>query len=185
MTLFAVADLHLGHKNIMKFCPDSRPFSSVEEMNEAIINRHNSLVSPEDTTYMLGDIAFCSGSEAARMLNRMNGKKILIIGNHDKANLKQPSFRAAFEEIHDYLSIRIHTFDNLKVCMMHYPVAVLDERHYGAIHLHGHVHGKPSGVSGRIKDVGLDTNNCYPYRLEDVVKEMSAIQFKNEWKDGK
>ena len=182
MTLFAVADLHLGHKNIMKFCPDSRPFSSIEEMNEAIINRHNSLVSPEDTTYMLGDIAFCSGSEAARMLNRMNGKKILIIGNHDKANLKQPSFRAAFEDIYDYLEVKVN---GVKVCMMHYPLAVWNERHYGSICTHGHVHGKSSGVSGRIKDVGLDTNNCYPYRLEDVVKQMLEIEYKNEWKDGK
>ena len=185
MTLFVASDLHFGHKNILKFCPDSRPFSSVEEMNESIIERHNSLVSPQDTTYMLGDIAFCSGSDAAKMINRMNGKKILVVGNHDKANLKQPSFRAAFEEIHDYLSIRLPAFDNLKVCMFHFPIYSWDEQHYGSIHLHGHLHGKPTGLKGRIMDVGLDTNNCYPYRLEDVVKQMLAIQFKNEWKDGK
>lgn len=182
MSYFISSDYHFGHKNIVKFCPDSRPFSSVEEMNEAIIERHNSIVSPEDTTYMLGDIAFCSGSDAAKYLNRMNGKKILIVGNHDKSNLKQPSFRAAFEEIHDYLSIRV---DGIKVCMMHYPVAVWDERHYGAIMVHGHLHSKPSGVVGRIMDVGVDTNNCYPYNLDDVVQKMKDIDFKNEWKDGK
>lgn len=181
--VFLGADYHFSHKSILRFCPDSRPFKDVDEMNEAIVDRHNSMVSPEDTTYMLGDIAFCSATIAAGFLNRMNGKKILITGNHDKGNLKQNKFRDVFEEIHEYLEIRLPC--NTKVCMFHFPIYSWNESHYGGIHFFGHLHSKPAlGMKGRCMDVGLDTNNCYPYNMDDLVEKMKQIEFRNDYKDG-
>lgn len=78
--LFFVSDTHFFHKNIIDFC--NRPFSSVEEMNEAIINNWNNVVSPNDYVFHLGD--FCFGGSPAwdKCLDSLNGRKFLVLGNH-------------------------------------------------------------------------------------------------------
>lgn len=77
------ADLHLGHANIIKYC--DRPFSSVEEMNTEIIARWNEKVSPHDTAWLLGDVALGAIDETLPLLARLNGRKYLVAGNHDRA----------------------------------------------------------------------------------------------------
>src|SRR5690349_6114561 len=76
------SDWHLGHANIIKY--DNRPFKDVEEMNSVIINNHNSIVKPEDEFYFLGDFCMGDHSKAEGYLQRINGKKYFIRGNHDK-----------------------------------------------------------------------------------------------------
>ena len=59
--------------------------------------------------------------------------------------------------------------------MMHYPLSSWNGMGQGTLMLHGHTHGTPTGLTGRIKDVGLDTNNLFPYKLDDVVNELLKI----------
>lgn len=76
------ADLHLGHERIIELC--ARPFSSVTEMNEAIITRWNERVEPEDTVWVLGDVALGPIEESLGLISRLNGYLILVAGNHDR-----------------------------------------------------------------------------------------------------
>ena len=74
----------------MSFCPVSRAFAKgdVVRMDEEIIKRWNRTVTPQDHTYILGDFAFCNAEKAIQHLQRLNGKKTLIIGNHDTKLIK-------------------------------------------------------------------------------------------------
>ena len=86
MSNFYIADTHFGHLNIIKF--DKRPFDSVQEMNDYLISRWNKKVKNGDTTYILGDFCWNKEAEWVEILNKLNGNKVLIRGNHD---LKQMS----------------------------------------------------------------------------------------------
>ena len=107
MKTFITSDLHFGHANIMKFCPQARARfrNDVNYMNEAMVEEWNSIVQPEDLVYILGDVAFLPAQKAAEYINRLNGDKILVEGNHDRKALNDPTFRRAFKEVHQYLDI--------------------------------------------------------------------------------
>jgi calcineurin-like phosphoesterase family protein len=136
-------------------------------MNEGIISLWNETVNPEDTVYILGDVAFMQGSEAAKYLRRMNGTKILIEGNHDHKQVKDQAFASCFESIHKYLEIY---HDGTKVVLFHYPIHFeWNQAHRGSVHLYGHVHGKPTGLEDyRARDVGFDATG-------DIVTELGRI----------
>ena len=156
MKTFITSDLHFGHKNIMKFCPVTRARfrDDVSYMNEAMVKEWNDMVAPEDLTYILGDVAFMSGSDAGRIVNRLNGTKILVEGNHDRKTLMDATFRNAFAEVHKYLDIN---YNGTKCVMFHYPIAEWDQMHRGSVHFHGHLHGNKSGLEGfRALDAGMD-----------------------------
>lgn len=130
--IFFTSDLHFGHKNIIRF--DNRPFTSVEEMDETIIQNWNAKVSDADTVYMLGDISWYNDVKTCEILNRLNGHKILIKGNHDRVHGK---VRLCFDEIADYKEIEL---DGHKITLCHYPIIFFNRHHYGAYMFYGHVH---------------------------------------------
>lgn len=84
---WVIADTHFGHANIIRYA--KRPFASVEEMNEALIENWNSVVQDHDIVWHLGDIYFTSGlvtdAERLKILRRLKGRKKWILGNHDNA----------------------------------------------------------------------------------------------------
>lgn len=82
MTTFFTSDLHLGHARIIEFC--NRPFNSVQHMNEEIVWRWNATVAPEDTVYILGDLAMGDLDDSLEVVARLSGNKILVPGNHDR-----------------------------------------------------------------------------------------------------
>ena len=83
---YFVADLHFRHSNIIKLC--NRPYSSMEEMNETFISKWNKKVKKRaDTVYIVGDFAW-ENAQPLEFLKRLNGRKVLITGNHDKKWLK-------------------------------------------------------------------------------------------------
>ena len=82
MKLYVTSDTHFNHKNIIKYC--NRPFNDVYEMNETLINNWNSVVTPEDIIYHLGDFGFGTKEELQEIFDRLNGYKYLIMGNHDR-----------------------------------------------------------------------------------------------------
>ena len=130
-----IADTHFGHANIIKF--DERPFDSVEEMDEKLINNWNKKVKREDTTYILGDFCWDKEPKWIEILNKLNGNKVLIRGNHD---LKQMS-----KELRDkflYIKERCEIGDcGKKLILSHYPeLAYKSSYNPSVFMLHGHVH---------------------------------------------
>ena len=177
------SDLHFGHTNILKFCPESRPYTTVDDMNDAIINNFNAVIAPDDHLYLLGDIAFCSASKAADYLAAMNGKKFLIIGNHDHKALKDKKFRSQFESIDHYKEIHLlNGPKKVPVMLLHYPCYSWNRMHHGAYHLYGHVHGKHlEGMRGRHLDVGLDSKHMdgsymKPFSEEEIHQMLWPIE---------
>lgn len=94
--IWLIADTHFNHKNIIKYC--NRPFSSIEEMNETLINNWNSVVKNNDRVFMLGDFCLSGKDKIIKIGNQLNGRKTLIIGNHDSASLRV-YYEAGFEMV--------------------------------------------------------------------------------------
>lgn len=177
MTIFFTSDLHFNHTNILKYCSDSRPFSSVDEMNEAIINNWNSVVGQDDIVYVLGDFGFGSYNELQKLFDRLNGTKHLIRGNHDKDTVKIKGW-ASITDYHGAKLISI-THDNVKhlVILSHFAYAVWDQSHNGSINLYGHSHGKaPNKLIPNTQqcDVGVDSWNCTPCNFSQIIERMNT-----------
>lgn len=133
MSKFYIADWHYGHKNVLAF--DNRPFTTVEEMNEALVKNWNDAVKPDDIVYVLGDMFWCKSTEAVPVLDKLNGVKFLIRGNHDRSN--DSRFIKKFAKVTDYLEVE----DNGRhVVLCHYPIPCYKNHFYGWYHLYGHVH---------------------------------------------
>ena len=134
MTIRYIADMHFDNEDIIAY--DNRPFDHVMSMNEAMISRWNQVAGPEDMTWILGD--FCEGdiSRWKEILSSLNGKKGLIIGNHDDP-ITIEACKDLFDDIAEYREI----IDNgRKVILCHYPVFAFHDHYFGAVHLYGHVH---------------------------------------------
>lgn len=128
---YYISDLHIGHENCLQF--DERPFFTLEEMHEALIQNWNSVVSKNDDVYILGDVAWHIPT-GIEVLKRMNGNKFLIQGNHDRINSE---FEKMFVWVKDYEIVKD---GNDHVVLCHYPLAVWRSSDYGYVHLYGHIH---------------------------------------------
>ena len=163
--IFVTSDLHFGHANVIKF--DNRPFQNVEEMDRALIALWNETVSKRDTVYILGDFSWYRGEKTNEILKQLNGKKILIIGNHDRNFLNDEAFnRKLFVGIYDYFEFKEN---HVRYIMFHYPIADFNGKHRGAIHLYGHIHNMHPALEERLEhsyNVGAVRNNFKPARLE-------------------
>ena len=170
MTDFITADLHIGHKNILTFCQETRPYESVDGMNSAMVTEWNSKVAPDDRVYILGDVIMGSVNNGIDILRELNGRKILIIGNHDRDNLSKPAFTECFESIHDYLEIKVNKH---KAVLFHYPIFEWNGMHYGSVMLHGHLHQYKTGMEEyRIRNVGFDSTGQVVSNLEAMVDDV-------------
>lgn len=169
MNTFIGSDFHWGHTNILKYNATTRPYNDVHHMNESMVLEWNTIVSPDDKVYMLGDISFMSVDKTVEYLKRCNGTKILVAGNHDHKLLKHDNFRECFEEIHNYLEVN---YNGTSIVMCHFPFAAWNKSHKGGINLHGHLHGSPSGMSHlRSRDVGMDATGKILTKLDDMVAD--------------
>lgn len=169
MTDYITSDIHFGHKNIMSFCPESRARfkSDVDFMNEQIVKEWNQVVTPEDHTYILGDVSFMNWEKTVAYVRRLNGTKTLVKGNHDHKLVQSKEFRDCFIEIQDYKTI---TVDKVRVSMFHYPICEWDQMHRGAVHFHGHTHGNKTGLEGsRALDVGMDVTGKVVVPMADMI----------------
>lgn len=129
MTVWFTSDHHFGHKNILEYEAAHRPFASLEEMHEVLIERWNATVSSKDIVYHLGD--FCFGRANIAFAAKLNGKKRLIMGNHDVYPITE--YLQYFERVHGCLFY--------KDCILtHIPVHPNHAR--ALINIHGHLHSK-------------------------------------------
>lgn len=192
---YYTSDTHFGHFN-MTAHPDSknlcnRPWASVEEMNEALVERWNSRVGPGDTVYHLGDVCMGKLDDSLPVVRRLNGVKILVPGNHDRCfhalkNADKMKARyyheAGFHMVHDGRPVT-QMIGGMLVQMCHFPFAgdSHDEDRYtdhrpkdnGAWLLHGHVHDKWR-VRGHQINVGVDVWDYYPVAEPVLIEIMET-----------
>lgn len=183
MKYWFTSDLHFGHKNIIQYC--NRPWKTVEDMNEGLIENWNSVVSPADTVYFLGDFFFMGKQRAIDIVNRLNGAIYWIVGNHDKEHVKKKEVLSRFEGIDKLKNIRIKCirevnggyveFDK-KIVLCHFPLLVWEGIGAGSWHLHGHSHGSlRSSDCNRRMDVGVDCHpKHHPFSLDEVEEYMAS-----------
>jgi calcineurin-like phosphoesterase family protein len=179
MTNFWTSDTHYGHTNVIRY--SNRPFSSKEEMDQALINNWNAKVKPGDNVYHLGDVAFCQEDRLARILGQLNGQKFLIYGNHDKQIKRSRELQSFFVWCRDYHELSIDDADaergRQKIVMCHYPMISWNSAHHGSWMLHGHCHGNLRyPFQGRIVDVGVDPQNYSPVSYEELKARMKKVR---------
>jgi len=167
---FFTSDLHLGHGNIIRY--DRRPFNSVQEHDETIIKNWNSVVKPNDTVYLLGDIAFGPKEEVEAKINQLNGRICLIRGNHDSRQIEKSRLRDRFHWIRDlwfYQAMDGET--KIRIVLCHYPMLRWDRSHYGVWHLHGHCHGNaPQRVGKDLAiDISCNVHGYTPVELNELI----------------
>lgn len=172
--VWVTSDTHFNHANIIKYC--NRPFSSVEEMNETIIENWNKVVSEDDIVYHLGDFALGDKSLIPNILKRLNGHISFIMGNHDNLNIME---KLSNEDhlITDLFWEEVIKVGKKTIILNHYPFSSLPDPNYNdnIIQLHGHVHStpdKPWNYFDNQYDVGVDNNNFTPVNLAELLDKI-------------
>ncbi len=184
MNIFFTSDLHYSHQNIIKYCPWNRPWETAHEMNIALTEAWNSTVKDNDIVYFLGDFAMKSNLMKT-IFPILNGRKIIISGNHDSTHSMHKKSAKSIEEL-KALDSRIEairddmstTIGKWNVKLNHFPyyegAGAMDDYGYEvryqeyrptkgseAFLLHGHTHSKPENrlnIEKRSYDVGWDPN---------------------------
>ena len=189
--IFFTSDTHFHHANIIKYC--NRPFESVEKHDEELIRRWNSKVPSDGIVFHLGDVGFGKPTIIYDIINRLNGKIYLVIGNHDWRRIVQENAER-FELMTQQINMKV---DNQHIILNHYPFLCYS----GVYHevpswqLFGHVHTSPYSSNGLDNsrlvnlyptqyDVGVDNNDFTPinyYELKDIIeKQLSMNPIKKE-----
>jgi calcineurin-like phosphoesterase family protein len=178
MTKFFTSDTHWGHNNVIKY--SNRPFDDKHHMNKMLIKNWNETVKPTDEVYHLGDAFFMGVAEAQEVLDQLNGKIYLILGNHDQVIKKNKSLQDRFEWIKEYYELNVQDSDaardSQKLVLCHFPMISWNKMAHGSFMLHGHCHGNLRyPFVGRILDVGVDVHNYKPISYNQVKAHMKPI----------
>ena len=170
---FFTSDTHFNHANIIRFC--NRPFKDVEQMNEVMIANWNRVIGTDDTVFHLGDFCLGGAAEWTKILDRLNGKIYLILGNHDLKNIRQ-GFIDKFEHVAMQMHIEI---GKQKIYLCHYPFLCFEGGYKDVWQLFGHVHSRNNNTGNDAKrlqylyptqyDVGVDNNDFRPVSYEQVM----------------
>ena len=169
--IYCTSDCHFNHKNILSYEPQSRPFATIEEMNETIISNWNSVVTAEDEVWVLGDFFMGQLTAIDPILDRLNGKIHLVRGNHDQKN-RIKIYEAHGIDIHDIAYIQ---YKGRYFVLCHFPnenkefIRMIIEDNSEVVWLYGHVHSKaPKGYVNGTYHVGVDTNNLTPISIQQI-----------------
>ena len=147
---YFISDIHFGHKNVIRFC--DRPFKTVIEMNDTIVENWNNIVTDADRVFVLGDVFLCPLHEAKFYIEQLNGYKILVKGNHDFGEKRM--LEAGFDEFHRSYDYEMP--DGRLALLEHRPLpdCIIGEKYdlmmHGHIHISEKVRGKKINVSGDI-----------------------------------
>lgn len=158
MKMFLISDTHFNHTNIIKYC--DRPFHSAHEMNEALIYNWNSVVSENDIIYHLGDFGLGNDEQVKAITSRLNGKKILILGNHDVRRGIERWKSLGFYEVYK------KEFRVGKYILTHRPIEISKDY----INIFGHIHNKEpheSFNSNNHINVSVEVTNYYPIEFDE------------------
>lgn len=190
--IFFTSDLHIGHEKVIEF--SNRPFKECKEMHRHIIKNFNAVLDDDSVLYVLGDVGMCGTEELKKVLGKIKGTKVLILGNHDKKH--NAMYNAGFDIVLNSACLYIA---GQRVTMSHCPLlglyrentegmrsGVVENWHgenrenfkqytvtnEGQFHCHGHIHSPNSGKSkkilGRQFDVGVDANSFRPVSISTI-----------------
>lgn len=161
--IFFTSDHHFDHANFLRFTDDNgnkiRPFYTVEEMNETMIERWNSVIKPQDKVWHLGDVTF-QVNKFARIACRLNGHKRLIGGNHD--DLKNYELTRWFDKVQIW---RIFKDENF-ICT-HVPIRVDQFRYKVQYNVHGHIHQNVIADKQYI-NICVEQTNYTPVSMDEL-----------------
>ena len=175
MTYFT-SDQHFGHFNIIRL--SHRPFASADEMDETMIAKWNAKVKADDTIYVLGDLFFRSAN-VEPILNRLNGSKHLVLGNHDHSWTGRVRLADYFESV--------QTMKEIDVCgapatLCHYPMLSYPQARRGYM-IYGHIHNNTGDDywplimrRPRMLNAGVDVNGFEPVTFEELVSNNAAFR---------
>ena len=159
MNDFIWSDLHMGHANVIDY--ESRPYSSVEQLNEALAENWRAVVTKHDRIWNLGDVALKMSKETLeKIIKNLPGKKILILGNHDRGRSPTWWHDVGFDEVYPYPVI----YEGFYM-LSHEPLYVNKNMPY--VNVHGHTHGTSSDNPQQI-NVSVDVINFTPMPFEDI-----------------
>ena len=172
--VFVTSDTHFSHTNIIKYC--NRPFANAAEMNEAIIERWNSVVGPNDIVIHCGDFALGPSSDMDAIVSRLNGSIVLILGNHDHKTLAYYN-KYFMKAIYSPLTLHLMTEENKcqhTYIFSHYPP---QEVQGYATYYFGHVHDKidPVEVKDNVHCICAERTDYTPRLIFDKVHKFDII----------
>ena len=176
-SVFLVSDTHFGHAGVCRFTGKDgvtklRPWDTPEEMDEEMVKRWNERVRPNDKVYHLGDVVI--NRKALKIMNRLNGDKVLIRGNHDI--FRDDEYRQYFRELRAYHVMR-------GMILSHIPLHTDSIQRFGT-NIHGHTHDRRvmKNVFGKLSQeidiryhcVCVEQTDYTPILFEDVIKRIQA-----------
>lgn len=154
--IWFTADTHFCHENVIEH--SKRPYTSLEEMELAMISAWNASVAKGDVVYHLGDFALSWGVKTKphilEVFSALNGTKHLIKGNHDRKEVTT----LPWASVSDYKELKVDLGGPHKqrIVLCHYALRTWNQMHRGSWMLHGHSHGSLPDHGGKIIDVGID-----------------------------
>lgn len=176
------SDSHFGHKNVLEYEKDARPFSTIEEMHEVMIDRWNSVIKSNDMVYHLGD--FCFGKRWIAIAERLNGRKKLVMGNHD--TYPSSEYLKYFDKLYGVVFWE-------RCVLSHMPV---HPNRLGArwlLNVHGHLHSKvvmSDEITAPDKEypmnwcmmpdknyfnVSTEQNNLTPFHRDQIMERLKKL----------
>lgn len=193
--IWFTSDWHFFHERILEFHPKRKELfgTNMKEVTEKMILKWNSTVDKHDTVYILGDLAFGTVDQRRKLFQRLNGNKVLILGNHDK---NSEELKCYFNHITLIKNMKFKKstfpclFKDIEVIMCHFPLYCWEHMEKGSIMLHGHCHGKIDTDNtclntnlNKIRiDVGLDGDfaNYNLISIDKIAKYLSKHQNETE-----
>jgi calcineurin-like phosphoesterase family protein len=178
--VFLVSDTHFGHAGVCRFTHGNtdvkiRPWTDPDEMDEDMVRMWNETVRPNDKVYHLGDVVI--NRKALPIMNRLNGDKVLIRGNHDI--FRDDEYRKYFRELRAY-----HVMNGM--ILSHIPIHTESLGRFGT-NIHGHLHTNrvmlDNVIDVRYNCVCVEQTDFRPILFEDVIKrienEGGQVGFRN------
>ena len=177
---FIIADTHFGHLSIIKY--EGRPFSSIDEMDDFMVEKWNSVVKPGDDVLHLGDLTYHNQSKSKAIIARLNGNIDMIWGNHDKHS----------EKWYQDLGIRsLHrikrwtSFKNERIVFTHFPLCQPFSFPY-ACNIHGHLHSVGGYFNKRLwtpfnYNASAELIDYTPIKLGEILKAIDFEFIRKEW----
>ena len=171
MTEWFIADTHYRHSNILEF--ENRPFETLEEMEDTMIEAWNSVVSKTDTVYLVGDFCFGGHQTWIEILDKLKGNVVLIKGNHDKSKvIKRVHNEGYLSEIYDVG--KLFQREKMFFYVTHFPFEIGERPQY--FNISGHIHNQPSRLINQL-NVGVDSKLMHDYYLISDVPFGTPVPF--------
>lgn len=174
MANYYMADPHFGHAKIISIC--GRPYTSLDEMNEALLSNILERVGADDDLWVIGDFAYKESGQAIKdIFSRIPGRKHLVPGNHDSKRVKALPWTSVTDAIH-----AMNDTEKRRFVLCHYPMVTWNQSRHGVLNLFGHVHNNWAGSRNSI-NLGVDLWDFRPVTGDEVVARARTLPVNPIW----